>query len=482
MSPRGYERLSTQDSSMVMFEHRTSHMHVGVVAVFEAGSLSTPAGGLDVARINAHIESRLHLLPRYRQKLGFIPFEGRPVWIDDERFNFRYHVRHTALPRPGDERALKALAGRIMSQRLDREKPLWEFWLVEGLDGDRFAIVGKVHHCMVDGAAGVGLLMQLLSPSPDETVEPPGHWVPRPAPSGLRLILDEAVHRARSPVTLLRGLGRALRHPGQARERLEETGTAVWEAISSGLKPPASTPLNRPIGPHRRIGWHTLDLALVKEVKDRLGGTINDVVLAVVTAAVRRLLEKRGAQLEGIDYRVIIPVNMRPPGDDLSSANRVSAFFLSLPVEEPDPRRRFERIEADTAHLKESKAAQGIDIFTRAVDWSGSTLLTRAGVRIASGVRPYNMIVTNVPGPQVPLYLLGARLLGVYPQLPLFANQGLGVAVMSYDGKVFWGMLGDWDLVPDLDAFSEAIQTSFDELRDVAHAVQPDRTSQTPSQ
>jgi WS/DGAT/MGAT family acyltransferase len=466
MSPRGYERLSTQDSSMVIFEHRTSHMHVGMVAVFEAGSLSTPAGGLDVGRMNAYIESRLHLVPRYRQKLGFIPFQGQPVWIDDDRFNFRYHVRHTSLPRPGDERALKALAGRIMSQRLDREKPLWELWLVEGLDGNR----------------GVGLLMQLLSPSPDETVEPPGHWIPSPAPSGLRLLLDEAVHRARSPATLLRGLGRALREPGKTRERLEETGIAIWEALSSGLKPPANTPLNRPIGPHRRIGWHTLELVRVKEVTTRLGGTVNDVVLAVVTGAVRRFLEKRGAQLEGIDYRVIIPVNMRPPGDDLSSANRVSAFFLSLPVADPDPGSRFERIKGDTAHLKESKAAQGIDIFTRAVDWSGSTLLTRAGVRIASRMRPYNMIVTNVPGPQFPLYLLGAPLLEVYPQLPLFESQGLGVAVMSYNGKICWGMLGDWDLVPDLDAFSEALQSSFDELRDVSPAGQPDPTSQTLSQ
>ena len=410
-----YERLSAQDSSFVMFEHRATHMHVSAVAIFETAPLATVDGGLDVGRVSRHIESRLHLIPRYRQKLAFTPVQRHPIWVDDQHFNLNYHVRHTSLPQPGDQHALKRLVGRVVSQHLDREKPLWEIWLVEGLEGGAFAMVTKVHHSMVDGAAGVNLMTLLLSASPEESAEPARPWVPRAAPAPLQLLIEEGMRRAKVPLSLLRGVRSALERPRAAWESLAETGDAVWQALRAGFQIPSHTPVNRAIGPHRRIDWYALELTEV-----------------------------------------------------LAASNHVSGYFLSLPIHEPDPLRRVARVKEDTRRLKQSKAALGIDLLTRFVDWSGSTLLTLAGVRLASRLQPYNLIVTNVPGPQYPLYLLGARMLEIYPQLPLFENQGLGVAVMSYDGKVFWGLVGDWDLVPDLSDFAGAVDAAYRELRDAA--------------
>jgi WS/DGAT/MGAT family acyltransferase len=468
MSSRAYEPLSAQDSSFVTFERRATHMHIGAVAILEAGPLRTADGGIDTEVLSKYIESRLHLLPRYRQKLAFTPLGRRPIWIDDPHFNLRYHVRHTSLPRPGSDQKLKDLAGRILSQHLDRTKPLWEIWLVEGLSGGRFAAIGKVHHSILDGAGGVSLLTLLLRPSPDGRVEPAPLWMPRPPPSPLRLLADEGLRQAKLPFEMLRRVRRGLREPRQALAALAERSGSVLEFLGAGLRRPGSTPFNRPIGPHRRFDWHEIDLDRVGALRRRLDGTVNDVILAVVAGALRRFLLARGARLRGLDYRVIIPVNMRRPDEAVGATNRVSALFLSLPVEEADPHRRFGHIRRETRKLKESKAREGVALFTDFADWSGSTLLMRAGVALASRVHPYNLIVTNVPGPQTPFYLLGARLMEIYPQLPLFENQGLGVAVMSYRGKVCWGLLGDWDLVPDLASFSASIEASVEELEAVA--------------
>jgi WS/DGAT/MGAT family acyltransferase len=242
----------------------------------------------------------------------------------------------------------------------------------------------------------------------------------------------------------------------------------VREALETGLRVPAQTPLNRRIGPHRRIDWHSVELARVKEIRKRLDGTVNDVVLAAVAGALRRFLAERGVRLAGLHYRVVVPVNARPRGDRLEAANRVSALFLELPVDEPDPRRRFAAIQAETRRLKDSQAARGIDLLARIGDWTGSTAFTRVGVRIAERLRPYNLIVTNVPGPQFPLYLAGAKLIEMHPLLPLFESQGLGVAVMSYLGRVSWGLIADYDLVPDVAGLNEAMEEAFEELARVA--------------
>ncbi len=475
MPPTGYDRLTAQDASFIMFEGPGTHMHVSAVAIFELGSLANSHGGLDIERLRSYVESRLPTVPRYRQRLAFTPIQRHPIWVDDSRFNLRYHVRHTALPSPGSEHQLKDLAGRIMSQQLDREKPLWEMWFAEGLEGGRFAMITKIHHCMVDGVSGVELMTALLSASSETDFDPAPPWVPRRAPSTGELLIDTAVRGLSRPIAAARALRRALRRPSEASSSVVQGAEAVWQALSAGFRLPSNTPLNRPIGTHRRIDWRSLDLAEVKDLKKRLDGTVNDVVLAVVTGALRRYLRGRRVALRGMDFRIVIPVSMRS-ADETAVGNRVSAMFLSLPVDERDPLRRFAKIAAATRRIKESRAAEGIDLLTRMAEWSGSDLLTYWGVRMASTVRPYNMIMTNIPGPQFPLYLLGARQLEIHPQLPLFENQGLGVAVMSYMGQVHFGLIGDWDLLSDLAAFARAIDASFAELREAVKESELART------
>ena len=479
-SAPAYERLSAQDCSFVMFEQRGAHMHVAVLATFEVGPLRRPAGGVDAERIARYVESRLGTLPHYRQKLAFAPLSGHAVWVDDEHFDLDYHVRHTALPSPGTEEDLKRLTGRILSQPLDRNRPLWEIWIVEGLEDDRFALLTKVHHCMVDGASGVNLLTLLFRG--DESGEIPfaEAWFPRRRPSGLQLALDEAVARAKAPYALWRELQGALSAPEAALRGARDRAVSVAEALRSGFRLPSETALNRPIGPHRRAEWRVFQLAELKEIRKRLGGTVNDVVLSVVTGALRRFLARRHEPLEAIDYRVVIPVNMRSTSGDPGVANRVSAFFMSLPLGEPDPLARFALVRAETERLKTSRAADGIDFFTQLVERSGSTWLTELGVRLAARVKPYNQTVSNVPGPQSPLYVLGARLLELYPLPPLFERQGLGTAVMSYDGRVCWGLVADRDSVPDLDVLARDVEAAFEELRESARSTKPSRTGSSP--
>ncbi|UCE86899.1 MAG: wax ester/triacylglycerol synthase family O-acyltransferase, partial [Deltaproteobacteria bacterium] len=389
----------------------------------------------------------------------------------------RYHLQHTRLPRPGGERGLKELAGQILSQPLDRSRPLWELWLIEGLGDARFAMMAKSHHCMTDGIGGVDILRVLLRPLPEVPNESPPRWLPQPRPTFAKLLVDESIQGARASLAMLLGIRDGIERPARAWAGLVDSATAVRDALRAGLRRVSRTPFNDPIGRNRRIDWQVLDLAEVKALGRQLHGTVNDVVLAVVTGALRRFLLGRRVPVEDLNFRVVIPVNMRSERDD--AANRVSAWFLTPPLAEPDPIGRFAHIRASTERLRQSKTAEGIGVFIRLVDWAGSSLLTSAGTRLAARLHPYNLIVTNVPGPQSPLYLLGARVLELHPQLPLFEKQGLGVAVLSYDGRVFCGFVGDWDLVPDLREFAGAIQASFRELRDAAAARATKRAAAT---
>src|SRR5438309_988020 len=463
----GYERFSAQDSSFLIFEDPNTHMHLGGIAIFDAGPLATPAGGVDIERIRRHVESRLHWIPRYRQRVAYIPLERHPVWVDDDHFNLSYHVRHTSLPRPGDEEQLKRLTGRIMSQRLDRRRPLWEIWIVEGLQGGRFAMISKTHHCMVDGVAAVDLLSVLLSPIPEHPMEEAPPWVPRPSPTPLALLRDEALRQVQRPIGLARWLGSTLRRPEVAPERVFERVAAAWETINAGLRGAARTPLNQPIGPHRRFDWLTLDLGEVKGVKERFGGTVNDVVLATVAGGVRRFLRKRRVTLEGMDYRIVVPVSVRSEDERGRFTNRASGWIMSLPIQERDPRRRLSKVRTTTKRLKESNQASGVEVLTQLAESVGSAAVS-LGTRFASRLAPYNLTVTNTPGPQVPLYMLGARLRAGCPTVPLVRSQGLGVATFSYAGQLCWGFNADWDLVPDLNEFVHAIEDSFRELAEAA--------------
>ncbi len=477
MAHYSYERLSALDSSFLAIERPDTLMHVGATAIFEPGPLNRPDGSVDISRIGAYLESRLHKIPRYRQRLAYIPFERHPVWVDDDRFNLHYHLRHTSLPRPGDERQLKRMVARIQSQELDRGKPLWEAWIIEGLSSGRFAMVSKIHHCMVDGVSGVDLLTVLLNPTPTVAIADPVRWIPRPTPGGAVLLRDEALARITAPLNVV---GRLLREPGALLADVREGVGALAETLGAALHVASDTPLNQAIGSHRRFDWLAMELADVGAVRSRLGGSLNDVVLATVAGAVQRFLERRGLTVETIDFRAFVPVSLRRAEDHGGSGNRVASWMVDLPIAERDPRRRLARVTAATAALKHSRQARGSELLTEMVDWTGSALLG-VMMQLAARARPYNIVVTNVPGPPSALYLLGARMLEIYPLVPLFVNQGLGIALFSYAGRLHWGFNADWDVVPDLHDFVRDVEASFGELYHAAVAHSGKRGRRVPA-
>lgn len=466
-----YDRLSALDNTFLVIESPNTLMHVAATGIFEAGSLAKSDGSIDIERVSTYVASRLHKIPRYRQRLAYIPLEQHPVWVDDQRFNLHYHLRHTSLPRPGDERQLKRMVARINSQELDRGKPLWEAWIIEGLAGGRFAMVTKVHHCMIDGVSGVDLLSVLLSPLPVTTIEEPVRWIPRATPSPMRLLLDEALQRVAAPLGLT---ARLVREPGAVLDELRAGLGALGETLGSTLRVASDTPLNQPIGLHRRFDWLAMDLAEIGAIRARLGGSLNDVVLAVVAGAMRRFFERRGVTVGAIDLRAFVPVSMRKPDERGGVGNRVASWIVDLPTTERDPVKRLARVTEATTRLKGSRQARGAEILTEVVDWTGSAVLSLA-MWMAERAVPYNMVVTNVPGPAAPLYLLGARMAEIYPMVPLFVNQGLGVALFSYAGKLHWGFNADWDVVPDLHDFVADIEASFAELHHAAAMGKPAR-------
>ena len=463
-----YERLTVLDNTFLITESKTNHMHVAGTATYEAGSLRTATGGIDVQRIRSYVESRLHLIPRYRQVLAYTPLEGHPVWVDDQHFNIEYHVRHASLPRPGDEDQLKGLSGRVMSQQLDRSKPLWEMWVVEGLEGgDRFAIVSKVHHCMVDGMASVDLLAVLLTIEPTDHADPPVRWVPRPMPTWWQMLRAEATRRARTPLEAVSDFRQVLVDIRDPRSDIRTMWRAARGMLRSSLRTVSDTPLNKPIGPHRRFDWLVMDLTDVKNVRKRLGGSLNDVVLTTVAGAVQRFLEGRRVYVDFLDFRVMAPVSVRSAEEKGTLGNRVSAWIIDLPLAERDPKKRLLKISETTARLKETKQALGAEMLSRVAEWTPSTLLSLASSMMTRAL-PFNLVVTNVPGPQVPLYLLGARMLDNYGQVPLTDYLGLGIVLFSYAGKLCWGFNADWDLVPDLRDFVAAVEDAFRELQRLA--------------
>ncbi|MFN2426981.1 MAG: wax ester/triacylglycerol synthase family O-acyltransferase [Candidatus Binatia bacterium] len=458
-----YSRLSALDRSFLDIEDRNTHMHVGATCVFEVGPLRGADGGIDIERVRAYVESRLHLIPRYRQHIARVPIEGHPVWVDDDQFDIRYHVRHLCLPRPGCERELKRLAGWINSQQLDRGKPLWELWVVEGLENDRFAIIAKTHHCMIDGLAGADLLAVLLRPDDDETIDEAHRWRPRPAPSQARLVRDSLIRRLTMPA---RALGALARDPAGCWQDASDLAAALYESTSLSVMPGSETPLNHPIGSHRRFDWLCFELDRVKAVKNRLGGTVNDIVLAVVTGGVRNYLIKRGVVLDDADgfvFRAFCPVGIQSSQRGSAGGNFVSAMMTDLPVAETDTTRRLELIRTFTREHKGAAPVRGTEVLEKIADETFPTMVGLFAAAVESS-RAYNLIVTNVPGPQFPLYLLGASMRQSYPLVPLFGHQGVGIALLSYDGHLCWGFSADRDIVPDLHDLVESVRFAFLDL------------------
>jgi len=464
MARYAYERLSAQDASFLFAEGPNTPMHVSAIQIYEAGPLRED-GGIAIDKVRAAYESVIHLVPRYRQKLAWIPVENRPVWVDDPYFQIDYHIRHVALPHPGTLEALKRVASRLIAHPLDRNRPLWELWVVEGLQGDRFATVSKVHHCMVDGASGVELAQRLLSPDPHHAVETPPPYYPRPIPSGRELLQDELMRRALMPIRALRSLQSFRAEVEDVREEVGVRLKALADLVGIALTGVSDTPMNGPLSPHRRFDWLDMSLAEVKAVRKALGCTVNDVVLGLVTEAVRRFMISRNVDPAHIRFRAATPVNVRSDQERTEMGNRVSSWMVELPIGEPDRLKQIEILKEATQQLKSSRQALGVDMIMAAADVAPIGLMG-LGAQMVSG--PVNTIVTNVPGPQFPLYMLGAKMLAMIPEVPLLEGLGLGIALMSYNGRVFWGFTGDYEMMPDLSRFVRSIEKAFAELAGIA--------------
>jgi len=464
-----YEPLTYLDASFLALETRTSHMHVAGVALFDAAPLKGADGGIDFNRIKAHILSKLQYIPRYRQRLEWVPYNRHPVWVDDDQFSFEYHVRHTSLPRPGTDSQLKALAGRIVSAPLDRHKPLWELWVVEGLDEDRFAIIAKIHHCMIDGLSGVDLTTILLNVTPTSEIEEPPEWTPRPAPTPSQLAVSEAARATRRLIDRLTNLSETVRDGKDLADRTMDKSAAAMSSLRSGwLTASDRTPLNPDIGPNRRFDWTDLPLGEMKAIKNRLGGSLNDVVLGVTAGAIRGFLTRaRGFDVSETAFRVMNPVSTRRADQKGALGNQVAMWLIDLPIDEADPWARYQLIKERTLNLKKSNQALGAATLVEVSSGTPITLLSLANRVVGSRMRPFNMTVTNIPGPQFPMYLLEAEMLANYPMVPLWAQHGLGIALFSYNGRMLWGIHADYDTLPDADVFLKAIHDAFAELRDL---------------
>ncbi len=461
------DRMSPLDSSFLHIEDDVSHMHIGSVGIFEGPS---PGYG----RVVAMVAGKLPLVPRYRQVVRSVPLDlGRPVWSDDSHFNVEYHVRHTALPAPGGEPELRRLIGRVMSQQLDRTKPLWEIWMVEGLEDGRWAMVSKTHHCMVDGVSGTDLLSVIMDTSPEPAPPPADEWVPDPAPARSTLAAEAVVDMMRSPYEQLRALRASTRLPRQALSQLGEMARGLRSMAGLVRRTPPST-LNGPIGPHRRYAWASTSVDDIKSVRKGVGGTFNDVVLAAVTRGFRDLLLARGESVDRV-VRTLVPVSVRSRDSsgkavgDGSYENKVSAMFAELPVGLDDPEDRLEAISAQMDGLKESKQAVAGEALTSLSGFAPPVLLA-VGTRLATRApqRNINTVTTNVPGPQVALFAAGRRMLKAYPYVPLAGQVRVGVAIFSYDGQVNIGVTGDYDSAPDIDVLCRGIEAGMEELLAVA--------------
>jgi diacylglycerol O-acyltransferase / wax synthase len=464
--------LSSVDTAFLDMESRSLHMHVGGLFVFDP----PPSGEFDFSRFVTLVRSRLHRVPRYRQRLAFPPFGvASPVWVDDPEFDLSYHLRHAALPRPGGEAQLTEYAARILSRQLDRDRPLWELYVIEGLEDGGIALLGKSHHAMVDGLAGMDIASVMLDLGPDDSSELPAPqpWTPEPTPTGLQLARDAARGAVASPAAALDSGRRALGAPLDLGRRVLSVGQGVAAAARATLahRAPRSM-LNQPPGAYRRFAIQRLALDDVKQVKNAFGTTVNDVVLAIVADATGRYLRSRGARTEGVWLRAMVPVSTRATGEEHVLGNRVVSVFVDLPMFEMDPVERLRRCHEAMREVKSSHQAVGAGFLIGLTQFAPPTMHAMAS-RLAARGRLYNFLVTNVPGPQAPVYCMGARLRAGYPFTPLAATQAYSVGLTSIDGWLSFGITACYDALPDVEQVPGYLHDALEEL--LANADAEDR-------
>jgi WS/DGAT/MGAT family acyltransferase len=451
------DRMSPQDASFLHIENDVNHMHIASIAIFE-GPPPTHSEIVDM------VAAKLHRVPRYRQVVRFVPLDlERPVWVDDPHFNIRYHVRHTALPSPGSDEQLRNLVGRVMAQQLDRAKPLWEMWIVEGLEDNRWAILSKTHHCMVDGVSATDLLTVIMDDHVDTVREAPEPWEPEPMPTDAGLLADALRERLFSPAEMVRSVRSAVRGPRRLVSRAREFATGIGSL--RGVATPVDVSLNGPIGPHRRWNWARTNLRDIKQIRHAFGGTVNDVVLAVITKGFRELLLSRKQKVKGQVVRTLVPVSVRRENERGAYNNRVSAMFATLPVGIENPVKRLESLREQMEDLKEKKQAVAAEALTSLSGFAPPLLLALGG-RVFARVNQRNVqtVTTNVPGPQQTMYAAGRRMLHALPYVPLAGSVQIGIAIFSYAGQLTFGVTGDYDAVPDIDVLCYGIEEGVEEL------------------
>lgn len=464
-----YDRLSPQDSVFLHIEDDHQPLHVGALAYFERQPFLDADGQFDLARVRRRIESRLHLVPRFRKRIMKVPFDqGRPIWVDDDDFDLAYHVRLTAIPPPGSEAQLKLLMDRLQAQLLDRRRPLWEIWFVEGVDQDRVALIQKTHHALIDGISGIDVATVLLDLERDVPDEDPQPWTAQPHPEASALLVDSLVERAVEPAELVRSARALVRGPQHAAERLGQVARTVVDLTQRA----PGAPWNVNVTPHRRFEPARVELDRAKALRraaaergaDLAGTTLNDVVLAACAGAMRSYLLARGDDVpEGLVYRAMVPVSVRDVSEQMALGNRVSMMTADLPVGDPDPVERLRFVHAHMASRKEMGQAVGADALMELTGYAPPTLLGLAS-RLAVRTMPLNTVITNIPGPQIPLYCLGAKMLEAFPYVCVVDGMAMIIAVISYDGHLAFGLSGDRSAVSDLHVLAEAVEDAFTEL------------------
>jgi diacylglycerol O-acyltransferase len=471
MAQRHMDRLTSFDTSFLANEKANAHMAIGAV-------LMCAGDPPDAEDFLAHIRSRVHQLPRLRQRLLYPPLKlGTPFWVDHPAFDIHQHVRRTALPAPGSEQQFRDLVGKLLAPPLDRSKPLWELNLVEGFAEDRFAIVYKTHHAMADGISAVDIGMLLFDVEPnEEPARDEAPWAPSPAPSRPRLVARAGSGIAETVVRLLGWLRQAVRRPGRARRRAADGLAGLWEVTWNLARPAPKVPLNRSVGEGRSFHWSTFDLADFKHVKNALGGTVNDVSLAVTAGALRRWLLDREVEVDGLELKALVPVSIRTENEHGELGNKLTAMRGPLPVGIPDPVARLHRISAAMDELKSSKQPLGAEAIWGLNDWFrdfAPPVLLRPTAAINFSTRLFNLLVTNFPGPQVPFYVLGRELTAIHPIGFLAHRHALAIAILSYNGEVSFGLLADPDSLPDAERIADHLSASVEELRSAAQIASP---------
>jgi diacylglycerol O-acyltransferase len=458
------QRLGPQDASFIYLETPSVHQHVGGVAILDPST--RPDGRLTYDDLLQVMGSRIHLAPRFRQKVLFPPLAvARPVWVDDPNFDLTFHVRRAALPTPRGRRELIDYVQRVFSRPLDRTKPLWEAYIIEDMEDDLSAVITKVHHAMVDGLAAIDIASTMFDFSPEFQVLTPPPWEPEPEPTRADLLRDAVREQVTNPVSSLVHLGqRTLQTPSRVLRQVTDVVEGLLDVMGAGVLAPPS-PLNRKVGPNRRFGMTEAPVQTFKDIKNALGGTVNDVVLATVAGALHRLFRSRREPTRDRALRAMVPVSVRT--EDESGGNRVSSIFVDLPIGPIGAKKRLALIRDATKHLKESHYAVGAEFIMNVGMWAPPTIHAVAA-RLAARSRVINLVVSNVPGPQIPMYIGGAKLLAQYPFMPIAESMGLSIAVTSLAGTMAFGVTADWDTLPDIDVLVESIDESLGELRKAA--------------